>query len=188
MRFGGIVFSFVAAVFVLTSAGSMQSLAQTTPKKAPRAAGAAENGGEEKKPDGSSWVVSCTGTGATKAMRCELFQQVVVSETNQRLLRLTMLPQANGGQDVLSLAMPHGLNLQQGVRLQIDEAEPVTLPFTQSDQGGVYSISLMAPEMVTALKKGNSLKVLFDTLEGKTVTVTMSLIGFSAAHASYTKG
>ena len=46
----------------------------------------------------------------------------------------------------------------------------------------------MEDNLLAALKRGNSLKVMFDTVEGKTVTVTISLIGFSAAHAKYSAG
>ncbi|MDF1774570.1 MAG: invasion associated locus B family protein [Rhizobiaceae bacterium] len=185
------VFS-MAFLVIFASLETVQSFAaqpvQYAQANTKKAAKGSQPAAEAKKPDGSNWVVTCTGTGSSDAMRCELIQQIFLKDSNQRLLRFALIPQPKAGKDVLSLALPHGLNLRQGVRMQIDDSAPITVPYAQSDNQGVYAVSLMEDNLLAALKRGNSLKVMFDTVEGKTVTVTISLIGFSAAHAKYSAG
>jgi len=153
-------------------------LAQATEK-------AARNGEAPPANPQSNWVVNCTGTGASSAMRCEMFQQVVVKETNRRLLRMSILPQPNSDNDLISFAVPHGLMLQRPLRMQVDEDPVIEFPYTHSDGSGVYANAVLKPEWLASFKRGNDLKISFDTIEGKTVTVTLSLKGFTAANEKY---
>lgn len=177
----GFVFLIAAAVTPLATAHARDEilLAQATTNKTPR------TGQEAPAATGGNWIVNCTGSGASAEMRCEMFQQVLLKDTNQRLLRFTILPQPNSDQDLISLAMPHGLVLQNPLRLQVDDNQPIPLPYTHSDGSGVYANAVLKPEWLDSFRRGNELKVIFDTVEGKTITVNLSLQGFTSASQKY---
>ncbi len=174
------VFLSLCLAVLLMSAGS-PALAQTTTAKTPR------TGQEEPPaaPPGSNWVVNCTGTGSSDAMRCEMFQQVILKDTNRRLLRMSIFPQPNSDNDIISFALPHGLMLQRPLRVQVDENPPIELTYTHSDNNGVFANAILKDEWLNSFKKGNELKISMDTIEGKTITVKLSLQGFTAASDKY---
>ena len=174
---------FVIAGAIVTGGASLAKepilLAQATGKSARQGESPPAN------PPQANWIVNCTGTGASNAMRCELFQQVVIKETNQRLMRMSILPQPNSDNDLISFAVPHGLMLQRPLRVQVDDNPVIELPYTHSDNSSVYANAVLKPEWLSSFKRGNELKISFDTIEGKTITVKLSLQGFTAASDKY---
>lgn len=178
----GIVFGFLLAGVVVING----AVAASEPIQLAQATDKSSRNGEAPAPGPqSNWVVNCSGTGASNAMRCEMFQQVVIKETNQRLMRLSILPQPNTDADLISFAVPHGLMLQRPLRVQVDDNPVIEFPYTHSDNRSVYANAVMKNEWLNSFKRGNELKISFDTIEGKTVTVRLSLQGFTAAADKY---
>lgn len=68
--------------------------------------------------------------------------------------------------------------------MQIDEADPMGMEFERCDQGGCYAGQPMSQELTSALSKGKECKVSFNKLDGKTITATLPLRGFTAGYNS----
>ncbi|WP_419914471.1 invasion associated locus B family protein [Hoeflea sp.] len=190
----GLVLAGAVALPLLASSSSMGTVPRQYAQASlsvpvPDVAGAAQaQEAAAPAPDGSAWQVNCTGSGAVPVMHCTLFQRVPDNQSGRRLLRLSIERLAGSDHEILRLEMPHGLRLDQGARLAVDDGGEIILPITRSYRQGVYARTRLSPELLTALKRGTSLRIVMDTVDGSTVTIKMSLIGFSAAHAIYSGG
>ena len=158
---------------------------------APAGTAAAQEGGAAEAPaalpGGASslrethgaWVVSCV---QQEAKNCSLSQSQVDKNTRKRVLAIELGAPAG---DVVNgvLVLPFGLLLDQGVTLQVDEAEPgPPLRFhTCVPAGCVVRLSFAGPAL-EALRAGTTLKVNGAAAEnGSPVAFSISLSGLTSA-------
>jgi len=160
------------ALLCLASAGALNASAQEQP--ATQAAPAAE-----KLPP--AWTVSCSSTGADAALVCNLSQIIVVKDSGQRVLTVTV--GTEGGKMMLKLGLPHGLALQKGVDVWIDQGARQNHPIVTADQKGSYALIPLEEGMIGALKQGTDLNVSVTAYAGNALVIGVSLKGFTAAFA-----
>lgn len=185
----GVAFAFAA--FLLLSAPSLAQEAKPA-AKGDRALAATEVQDDKKPaaslPNGASsinetygdWTVNCAIADNQK--RCGFSQQQGDSQTGQRLFGIELQSPADG-QTNGALLLPFGLNLDDGVKLKLDEQN--------LGQGARFSTCLPAgclvpvsfPTVATdAMKKGEKLVITATRNGGGEVpTFTVSLNGFTAA-------
>lgn len=162
----------LAFLFVTVSALVQPALAQTT--AAPAAAV------ETPK---NNWSVNCgAGETAEAPLVCQMMQNVVVAESNQRLLTVIIRPQSDSANHTLTLALPHGVDFPKGVEVAIDDKEPFNVPVQTSNPQGAYSNLPISDELLAQLRSGSSVKFSFQSVSGQTFAVPISLIGFSTAY------
>lgn len=139
-----------------------------------------------KKAAKASWSVNCRPRDAG-GMSCSMVQNIVVAKTKQRLLTVTIQPQAKAGAYALVLFLPHGLYLPAGVRLEIDGKNSQKLVIQTCNAKGCYAGGPIAAKILGALKSGGMLKVSFAAANRKVINVPVSLAGFTAAFAQLAK-
>lgn len=148
----------------------------------------AENGGL---PGGASsltethgdWTVSCRiqpqGEGQQAIRLCSLSQQQADAK-GQRTLAVELQPTSDGASG--ALVLPFGLQLSDGVVLQIDEAKGgKPLPFSTCLPGGCLVPVAFDASRVDALAKGKALTILAKATNANEVKLAVSLTGFANA-------
>lgn len=131
-----------------------------------------------------NWSVQCVLNEETDSRACVLFHQMML-ENGQRLLAFQIADTNTGQQDapanyVAVITVPLGVHLPSGLRLEVDEAEPVDLVFERCDQAGCYAGTPLSETLKETLRKGKNCQISFNNLEGKTVKATVPLSGFTA--------
>ena len=133
-----------------------------------------------------SWSVQCVRDDDGLEKVCVLFYQLV-AEGGRRALSLqvqevgNVQPGSEAGY-IAVLTVPLGVHLPSGLRVQVDQRDPVDLPYERCDQGGCYAGITMGEAFTEALKKGKECIVLFNNINGKTVRAKIPLDGFTAGY------
>jgi invasion protein IalB len=135
----------------------------------------------------SSWTVGCgPAADGDKDLLCEASQTIVVRKTGQTLLVAYVTPWRQAGVPnsfVLRFQLPHGLDIPAGVQVRID-GRPMASPVIQtSGNAGVFARTNLTSMLLSALKKGATMTVTFTALNGRKLSVPVTLDGFSAAFA-----
>ena len=101
----------------------------------------------------------------------------------ERLLRPLEAPKSLSSEVVDRLAeqIMSG-KLPVGAKLQIDDGKTIDLQIQTCENRGCYSNTPVSPEMLTALKSGKQLKVVFQNLNKEVITIPMPLADFAAAY------
>jgi len=137
----------------------------------------------------NNWAVNCgTGETAEGPLVCQMMQNVVVQETNQRLLTVVVRPQKDSANHTLTLALPHGVDFLKGVDVQVDDKESFNVPVQTSSAQGAFSNLPISDELLAQLKAGTAIKFNFQAVSGQTFAVPISLIGFSTAYDKLSAG
>ena len=128
------------------------------------------------------WQVACMRREETRRV-CAMSQTQVQEEGHRRILALEITAEPGGETARGTLVLPFGLDLERGVSLAIDEtAIANNLRFRTCLPGGcILPISLSAPHLA-ALRRGGTLTILTAASDtGQTLSLSVSLRGFSAA-------
>lgn len=131
----------------------------------------------------NNWSVNCgAGDTAEAPLVCQMMQNVVVAETNQRLLTVMVRPQQDVANHMLTLALPHGVDFGKGVDVQVDDKGAINVPVQTSNPQGAFSNLPISNELLADFRAGNTVKITFHAVSGQTFSVPISLIGFSNAY------
>ncbi|MEP3437312.1 MAG: invasion associated locus B family protein [Hoeflea sp.] len=135
----------------------------------------------------SNWAVNCgAGETADAPLVCQMMQNVVVQESNQRLLTVVIRPQKDSPNHTLTLALPHGVDFIKGVEVTVDDKEPFTVPVQTSNPQGAFSNLPISDQLLADLKVGKSIEFKFQSVSGQSFAVPINLIGFSTAYEKLT--
>ncbi|MBX3570551.1 MAG: invasion associated locus B family protein [Rhizobiaceae bacterium] len=132
-------------------------------------------------PAAAGWTVNCAGAAGQAELVCTLVQTLVVKENGQRVLT-AVLARRDGGL-VLSLGLPHGLDLVKGVDLSVDEGERTGYPIVTADQKGSYAMIAVGDALLGAMKQGKLLNVAVSAYGGEEIILRLSLSGLTAGLA-----
>jgi len=158
----------LAAGLALASASAVQA----------QQAGGAQGGNAGAR----NWVMQCGEAQGDTPRRCRVVQNIVLQETNQRLLTVVVEPREGAENHALVLALPHGVFLPAGASIAVDDGEPAALVIQTSDANGAYAGTAISDDLLASLKKGSRMTVAFKTAQRKDLAVPVSLIGFTAAY------
>lgn len=129
------------------------------------------------------WLVVCSQNDGGKEPlqgECVVHQQQVRKETEQRILAVEV--RREGGLWMATLALPFGLSLQPGVRLQFDDAPPSgAYPFITCLPSGCLVHIKIDEAQVAALQTGKLLKLITVAAGGEETIFTVPLGGFAEA-------
>ena len=81
----------------------------------------------------------------------------------------------------MRVSLPHGILLQNGVDVWIDDAAPAKSPIVIADQNGSYADVELSANLLVALQGGSFLHFGVSAGNGERVEFTLSLKGFTAA-------
>lgn len=125
------------------------------------------------------WQVSCVSQQTSADLKCSVSQVLLSAETRQRAIAVNLVGTDAGIS--MTLALPHGLRLVDGVNVSVDNAEAVRFPIITADQNGSYAEFVASSELVLAMKMGTLLKVSVTANGGDIVVFELSLAGFTDA-------
>jgi invasion protein IalB len=129
-----------------------------------------------------NWVSNCSAPSRKVPLSCSMEQRVLLRDTGQQLGRAAV---QTGGPEPrtpgLLLHLPLGLSIEAGASVVVDADTPVKLAIQTCDASGCYAASPLKGELLTAMQRGRELKVTFEDLQRKPITVSFTLEGFTDA-------
>jgi invasion protein IalB len=129
-----------------------------------------------------NWSTGCNAPSRKEPLSCSIEQRVLLRETGQQLGRAAV--QTSGPEPRtpgLLLHLPLGLSMAAGVSVVVDADTPVKLDVQTCDAAGCYAARALDGELLKAMQRGRELKITFEDLNRKPITVTFTLEGFTDA-------
>lgn len=126
------------------------------------------------------WSVDCNNHVSHDQLKCLMRQTVFAGNSQRRIFSATI--REVGDKHMLILALPHGLNLLEGVKLSIDSGEVRTYPIHTADVNGAYANVSITDEMSDSMRAGNILSLNVVASSSSVIELQLSLTGFSAAY------
>jgi invasion protein IalB len=132
----------------------------------------------------NTWTTQCSGAARTDDLDCAIEQRIVLTETGQLLVALTLRIPADTREPVLMIHVPIGVFLPSGLNVVVDDALIDTLQVQTCDLNGCYAGSSDLGALLEAMKRGSTMTIRFQDLAKQEIAVPMSLVGFAAAYSS----
>lgn len=130
-----------------------------------------------------NWSLNCQPFGNSDELLCEASRIIVLKQNNEALLSVFVTPwkQAKATTPyLLRLQLPHGLNLPEGVHIQIDKLETQTAIFQTTNQSGIFARIGLSDKTLIAMQAGKMLTVSFSAINGNKISIPVPLNGFTA--------
>lgn len=192
-------FIFLSAAALLSAAPSVDTRAETKPatklsqanppssstEKKPTAPAAAQSQPAPTK--GPGWAVNCKSEAKDKGLECRMSQTVVLKGSGQVLTNVTFRVPADTRTPEMIVQFPLGVFLSPGASYQVDTNPTQRLNYRACDRNGCFAIAPVTPETLALLKKGKQIKISFQNLAEKPITVPLSLDGFGEAYEKMLK-
>jgi invasion protein IalB len=172
VAFGPIGFSLAQ------QAPKSKSTAQVAPTPAAPPAGTAP----ATPPASPGWAVRCSSVSRDAPLECAIEQTAVLTKTGQLIVLVSIRVPGDTHTPIALVQLPLGLNLPAGAKIQVDDGKTVDLQIQTCENRGCYTTTPIAPELLTALKSGKQLKVLFQDMAKETIAIPMPLADFAAAY------
>jgi invasion protein IalB len=130
-----------------------------------------------------NWGLRCPEQG-----HCVLSQRVFLEDAKAPLVALAFTRLGEPPSLHALLRVPLGVALASGAALQVDQGAPQGWPFSHCDREGCLAIQPFSDEMKAAFRAGREARLTFVSLDGKGITVPVSLLGFSAGLKALEQG
>ena len=110
-------------------------------------------------------------------------QRMLLNEENQQVASVGIQISEDGEEKKLIIEVPVGVRLDSGLAIQIDQDNPVTMPYRVCFPLGCFAEITVADDFINKLKAGNMLAVLVRPFHSSEVIgLPFSLAGFTAAY------
>lgn len=128
----------------------------------------------------TDWVVACEQPNEEIPELCHIFQNLTLKEEGVRVLHVQVGFIPDKAHPVAIFTLPLGVALPPGIRLKVDEHEPVNFPIEVCVQDGCRAGLELTPDRLNMMKRGNKANVTFANIQRQGLTVPVSLSGFTA--------
>ena len=185
-----ISFKFVVLVAALVFGPVEYGFAQQAPKSkgtaqaapAPAAPPAAAGTASATPPAAPGWAVRCSSVSRDAPLECAIEQTAVLTKTGQLIVLINIRVPGDTHTPVALVQLPLGLNLPVGAKIQVDDGKTVDLQIQTCENRGCYTSTVIAPDLLAALKSGKQLKVSFQDMGKETIAIPIPLADFAAAY------
>lgn len=131
------------------------------------------------------WALRCIPNEETEASskeKCFIFQRLFINnnDSKQLIMQINVL-KLDEGLPVAVLNLPLGIYLPDGVKMDFDIGEPVTLQVERCVKGGCRARIEMDAQMRTAFRRSYNARVAFKSDNDNEVVLEVSLKGFNQA-------
>ncbi len=128
----------------------------------------------------AAWRVECTGDG--KTLECRAVQQIFQLPNRQLIASVVVryAPETKGPQ--MSLLLPLGLNLTEGISLKVDNGPPDHQPIQTCNNSGCLVTMVPNDKFLAAMRTGTDLKVTIQDASKKPIEMNLPLLGFGLAY------
>jgi invasion protein IalB len=164
-----------------TTAPPTPPTAQAAPAPQPTAPATSPQPKAQAPKAGPGWAVNCKSGAKEKELECRMSQTVVVKQTGKVLTNVAFRIPVDTKKPEIIVQLPLGVNLPAGATFQADENVPQQMAFKACDRNGCYASTPVSPEVLAVLRKAKQLKIGFQNLAQKPITVPLSLDGFGDA-------
>jgi invasion protein IalB len=171
---------------LLTSAALLAcastAFAQDKPAAKPPAAAPAQASNATPNLSGPQpdWVKVCSTDPQNKREVCQVSRDLR-AETGQTLASVAVR-EIKGGKRALVLAIPPGMQIQPGVRVVVDKQPAILGKFSVCMQNACFIEAEMTDAILSNFKKGTTLNLQALNVQGRGVTLPISLAGFGKAY------
>ena len=128
-----------------------------------------------------NWAVNCTTNSTSGKQQCQMSQILTADKSGQHIMTIIIRTKRTGEKLSILLALPHGLYLPAGITYQVDDRNTGRVAMQTSDSKGVYAVFPLKQPLFEAMKAGLKFKVSMQSLKRQTITLGVSLAGFTAA-------
>ena len=134
------------------------------------------------------WVYQCAKQNEKSPEVCHISQNLTYKKDNKPLLNIAIgeLVGSNAatgkGKEVVVAVLRLGILLTAGVELKIGEGKGTLPPIQWCLANGCHSYVELTTELLSLMKKGNTLNVTFQNPKQQKVTIPVSLKGFTKAY------
>ena len=185
-----ISFKFVVLVAALVFGPVEYGFAQQAPKSkgtaqaapAPAAPPAAAGTASATPPAAPGWAVRCSSGSRDAPLECAVEQSAVLTKTGQLIVLINIRVPGDTHTPVALVQLRLGLNLPVGAKIQVDDGKTVDLQIQTCENRGCYTSTVIAPDLLAALKSGKQLKVSFQDMGKETIAIPIPLADFAAAY------
>lgn len=112
---------------------------------------------------------------------CKAEQQLVLAETNQLFVKVTVSVNGDDKKPSMVVQLPHGLHLPSGIKLQFDDSNAETQQVETCDQNACYILISDAKRVIVSMKGGKNLKLSFKNMGRDDIEAVIPLDGFTDA-------
>lgn len=127
------------------------------------------------------WLSSCTSKDRASPVFCTLEQTLVVSETGALIGKAEVRVTAKGEQPLLLLLVPLGVDVRDGLSLQVDDADLADVAIQACNSAGCLAALPLVPSAIAALRGGRAMTMTFRGTGQPVLTARFPLTGFSEA-------
>lgn len=129
------------------------------------------------------WSYACetVKTEESEQEVCGIAQNLIIKESGKTLLKFIV--REVDGKNVGILSLPLGIDLLPGVKLKIDDGEEYVIPVRTCQSNGCLASWPIEGQYVDTMKLGKALTVTITALNGKQISIGVSLSGFTAAYS-----
>ena len=130
------------------------------------------------------WTLQCISTDFDNK-RCELTQILFEKKTMKPVVKFQISMPLNLKYLMLTVTVPLGIDLQSGVQVSIDNSESISMQLRSCFQGGCVAILKIDEVLLSRLKKGNMLSIIFKPIHlANPLRLSSPLKGISKAIAA----
>jgi len=165
----------VAASAALLGLAAGGAVAQQT-DQAPQASASTSDQAQ-----GDAWIKLCNTDKKTNKTQCLVTQELREAKTGQ-LLASGSVRIAEGEKTLMIFAVPIGVLLPAGARIQIDNDKPMIQPYTICFPAACVVRMEIDDNFVSSLKRGSNMTVSVMNAERKAVSFPLTLVGFTKAY------
>ena len=132
-------------------------------------------------PAAGAWELSCKPVAAEARLGCVASTAVLSPQSGAQVLGVEVIPAGTLGNAnaVLRLKLPHGIALNANIGVQIDGGTLIKVPLVSSTSDGVTAMQQIGADIVASLREGTGMAVTVVTLDGDTLTNSVSLVGLT---------
>lgn len=130
------------------------------------------------------WTVRCDPSA--DATKCEMTQLVDNPNSNTPLMRVIMGYPPQIGSPVMVFILPLGTQLAPGLRVSVDDSQPLRIPFRVCLESGCRSSFPVKASLLKKFKLGDSITVSLIGPRGDQMNLDVSLLGFTASSEAIT--
>jgi len=132
---------------------------------------------EEKSP----WTKACNTNPQTQKEICFISIELRTN-TGQFLSNLAIQEVEGEARKKLLVAVPTGVLIQPGLRIQIDNSKPVQGKYSICAPNACYAELAIDDSFITAMKNGGEMKVTPFNQQAKEIDFKMTLVGFTKVY------
>jgi invasion protein IalB len=130
-----------------------------------------------------SWVKTCDTNKSTKQELC-LIAEDIRADSGTFIASITLRQLSSEKKTSVLAQVPLGMSLKPGLKLQVDNAAPLSLLYGICDVHNCYGLADLEDSFIASMKGGKQLVLTTYSQQGKPVVFTLPLTTFGAALGS----